>query len=147
MLKIILSKPLNLNDSFSVFIEWCNKYSINNPFIIIDTSYNIIDILHSIYILTSYITAPDCRTVRRKMEKRHQMTGFPLTIITKCSNSNCSEYILCTRNIFSNRAKYMFCKKCRKDQDKLSNLFSSFSLNHIDHTDHTDHTDHMVVDS
>ena len=133
---LYLTAPLDTHDqpSTAEFIIWCNKNAKNNPTIFINYSSdaNSMDrILITIYRTLSYIDTPKCRTILRKMQRRHHETGFPITIKTKCQTNECTNTIICTSKYpfhMVRNSKKIVCQLCKDSRDPVSSLLEGLSI-------------------
>jgi len=139
------------------FSNWCNQMAKDNPTIFVNMPTNANDanmILDSIYKTTPQLHRSNYETIIRKMQVRFILSGFPLTIKTKCLSVDCSSYIVVTskythhlcrhfvkpkRIIHACYPRQLFCTECKNKEkwllrqqtsstDELANIFSTIQI-------------------
>jgi len=118
------------------FSNWCNQMAKDNPTIFVNipaNAYHANMILDSIYKTTPLLHRSNCETIIRKMQARFILSGFPLTIKTKCLAGDCNRYVSVTSKYTQFLCQYfvkpkhivhaccprqLFCIEC-KNKEKL----------------------------
>ena len=132
------------------FSNWCNQMAKDNPTIFITMPANASHanmILDSIYKTIPQLQRSNCETIIRKMQARFVLSGFPLTIKTKCLSINCSSYVsvtskythyLCRHFVKPKRIvhtcypRQLFCAECKNKEKHHLLMLASTQLSSTD---------------
>ena len=133
------------------FSNWCNQMAKDNPTIFVNIPMNASHanmILDSIYKTTILLHRSNCETIIRKMQARFVLSGFPLTIKTKCLSINCTSYISVTSKYTHYLCRHfvkpkhielacyprqLFCTECKNNEKR--HLLMLASTQHLSSTD------------